>query len=257
MKKNLMKEKLGAGKPVIGFTLLGNWPEAVEILGYLGTDYVWLDGEHGALGLPEIAGLVRAAECANITPLARVPRNAPDVILGYLDVGVQGIIVPMVNTREEAEQAVRAVKFYPEGMRGCGYGHFAEFFTQRSMSEIYAEANRETSVILQCESKEGLDNLEEIVNVPGVDIIMIGPMDLSQSLGITAQFDHPLHKEAMARARRIVIGAGKVVGEIGWDGDYARERIAQGVRFINFGAADLLIAGAKEYLRKAKGEEER
>ena len=84
---------------------------------------------------------------------------------------------------------------------------------------------------------------------------MIGPMDLSQSLGLPAQFDHPSHKEAMAKARRIVIEADKVVGEIGWGGEFARERMAEGVRFINFGINDLLIAGIKDYLTKAKGEE--
>ena len=255
MKKNTMKAKLQAGKPVMGLTLLGNWPEVVEIIGYLGMDYVWLDGQHGVLDLQDLAGLVRAAECVGITPLARVPRNAPDVILSYLDLGVQGIIVPQVETREEAEAVVRAAKFYPEGMRGLGYGHFAEYYTQKGMVEVHADANRETAIILQCESTKGLDNLEAIVRVPGVDGIMLGPMDLSQSMHITGQFDNPLHKEAMAKARRIVIEAGKVVGEIGWDGDYCRKIMAEGVRFINYGAQDLLICGIRDYMRKAKWEE--
>ena len=249
-----MKAKLQRGEAVIGLTLLGNWPEVVEILGHLGLDYVWFDGQHGVLGLPELAGLVRAAEVAGITPLARVPRNAPDVILSYLDLGIQGIIVPEVDTKEEAEAVVRAVKFYPEGMRGLGYGHFAEYFARRSMVEVLGDANTETSVIVQCESTTGLDNLAEIVRVPGVDIVMLGPMDLSQSMGITGQFDNPLHKEAMARARRTVIEAGIAVGEIGWDGDYARARMAEGVHFINLGVNDLLIAGVRDYLDKARGE---
>ena len=232
-----MKAKLERGEAVIGLTLLGNWPEVVEILGYLGLDYVWFDGQHGVLGLPEMAGLVRAAEVAGITPLARVPRNAPDV-----------------NTKEEAEAVVRAAKFYPEGMRGLGYGHFAEYFARRSMGEVLGDANNDTSVIVQCESTTGMDNLAEIVRVPGVDVVMLGPMDLSQSMGIPGQFDNPLHKEAMARGRRTVIEAGKAVGEIGWDGDYARTRMAEGVGFINLGVNDLLIAGVRDYLDKARGE---
>ena len=255
MRKNLMKQKLAEGKPVIGFTMLGNWPEAVEMLGYLGVDYVWLDGQHGVLGLQEMAGLVRAAENAGITPIARVPSLAVDQILLYLDLGVQGIIVPGVDTVEEAKEVVKAVKFYPEGMRGLGYGHFADYYTRGGFLDVFKSANAETSVILQCESVTGLENLDEIVRVPGVDIIMIGPMDLSQSLRLPAQFDHPLHIEAMAKARRIVIEAGKVVGEIGWSGDFARERMAEGVRFINFGVNDLLIAGITDYLTKARGEE--
>ena len=255
MKKNTMKEKLARGEAVIGFTVLGNWPEMVEILGLLGADYVWLDGEHGPLGLPEMAGLVRAAECVGITPLARVPRNAPDVILGYLDAGVQGIIVPMVQTREEAEAVVRAVKYYPEGKRGIGYGHAQDYYLKQPLAEYIKEANRETAVICQCETKEGLDNLEEIVQVPGVDIIMIGPMDLSQSLGIPGQYDHPLEEEAIAQAKRTIINSGKEVGLIGWDAEYARKLIAEGVRFINKGAHSLLVNAAKEYLKESRGEE--
>lgn len=254
MRKNEMKAKLKAGKPVIGFTTLGDWPEVVEIIGYLGCDYVWLDGQHGPLGLQELAGLVRAAECAGVTPIARVPRNAPDIILSYLDLGVQGIIVPSVETVEEATAVVKAVKFAPEGIRGVGYGHFAEFFIKKGMVEVFEDANRETAVILQCESVTGLENLEEIVRVEGVDIIMMGPMDLSQSMGITGQFDNPKHKEAMSRAIKIVLDAGKVVGTIGWSGEHARDMIAQGVHFINFGASTLLRYGISDYLKKARGE---
>ena len=128
MKKNLMKEKLDRGEAVIGMTLLANWPEAVEILGHLGMDYIWLDGQHGVMDLQDMANLVRAAESANITPLARVPRIAPDIILSYLDLGMQCIVCPEVETVEQAKNIVAWCKFFPEGIRGAGYGHFAEYF---------------------------------------------------------------------------------------------------------------------------------
>ena len=252
MKKNKMKAKLHAGEPVFGFTVGGNWPEIVEVLGICGCDYVWIDGQHGVFGLPEIANLVRAAEAADITPVARVPGTDRGAILSYLDLGVQAIIVPDVQTREQAETIVEWTKFHPEGMRGLGYGHYADYHLVRSFAETYAHSNEETAIILQCESKEGLDNLDEIVKVTGVDCIMMGPMDLSQSLGITGQFDNPIHKEAMAQARRICKDAGMPIGEICWDGDFARERVAEGVQFSNYGAIDLLINGLKEYMDKAK-----
>ena len=245
-----MKSK--AGEPVFGFTVGGNWPEIVEVLGILGCDYVSIDGQHGVFGLPEIANLVRTAENFGITPCARVPWTDRGTILSYLDLGVQGLIVPDVRTREQAETIVHWSKFAPEGMRGLGYGHYAEYHLLRSFAEVYAQANEETAIILQCESREGLDNLEEIVRVPGVDCIMVGPMDLSQPLGITGQFDNPIHKEAMARTRRICKTAGMPMGEVCWDGDFARERVAEGVQFVNFGAIDLLINGLKEYMTKAK-----
>jgi 4-hydroxy-2-oxoheptanedioate aldolase len=254
MKKNTMKAKLKMGEPVFGFTVGGNWPEIVEALGILGCDYVWIDGQHGVLSLPDIANLVRAAECFDVTPCARVPWTNRETILSYLDLGVQGIIVPDVRTKEQAEKIVHWSKFAPEGMRGLGYGHYAEYHILRPFAEVYAQANEETAIILQCESKEGLENLAEIVKVPGVDCIMMGPMDLSQSLGIIGQFDNPIHQDAMAKAKAICKAAGMPIGEIGWNGDHARDCIAEGVQFINYGAIDLMIYGLRDYMKKAKGE---
>lgn len=252
MKQNRMKAKLLAGEPVIGFLCMGNWPEMVEIVGLLGGDYVFLDGEHGVLGLPEIAGLVRAAEAAGITPIARVPRNVPDLILGYLDAGVQGIIVPNVDAREEAERVVKAVKYYPEGMRGCGYGHSADWLIKQPFTEYIKESNRETLVCVQCESTQGLQNLAEIARVPGVDVIMPGHMCLAQSLGIPGQFDNPLLQEALVSVREITLAAGKWVACGARDGDHARELIAEGWHVIIFGIHSLLINSVRKCLKKAK-----
>lgn len=127
MKKNKVKAKLLAGEAVIGCSLLGNWPEAVEMVGLLGADCVYLDGEHGTLSIPEIANLARPAESIGITPLARVPRNAPDGIAHYLDLGIQGIVVPCVNTREDTERAVRAAKYGSDWERGLGSCHAIDY----------------------------------------------------------------------------------------------------------------------------------
>ncbi len=252
MRKNTMKAKLLSDQAVIGFLVLGNWPEIVEMLGILGADYVMLDGEHGTLGLPEMANLVRAAECGGITPLARIPRNAPFLIPNYLDLGVQGVIVPNVNTKEQAEQAVRATKYYPEGERGIGNCHTTDYGFEISWADYIKMANRETMVITMCENKEGVDNLEEIVKVPGVDIIMIGAYDLSVSLGIPGQFDNPLVLEALARAQKITLAAGKVVGRGAANGDHAQEFIAQNVLFITASVHEFITPDIREYLTKAR-----
>lgn len=251
MKKNTMKTKLLSGQPVIGFLLRGNWPEVVEMLGLVGADYVMLDAEHGIFDVPQMANLVRAAECAGITPLARIPRNDTDVIPRYLDQGVQGIIVPHVNTREEAEQAVRATKYTPEGERGFGSWHATDYGLL-SIADYIEMANRETMVIIMCESKQGVDNLEEIVEVRGIDIVMIGATDLSLSLGIPGQFNDPLEKEAITRAKRIALRAGKVVCMGARDGDRARELIAENARCILSSVHDFITSGAREYLVKAR-----
>lgn len=252
MRKNTMKEKLAAGQPVIGFSLLYEWPEMVQMAAHLGADYVKFDGEHGYLGVPEIARLVRAAESVNVTPIARVPRNSPDVILGFLDAGVQGIVVPNVNSVEEAKQAVAATKYHPEGKRGAGYGHPMEWMINTPFSEYYEVANRETMVFPQCESAEGVKNIEEILKVPGVDGIMMGPNDLAQSLGYTGRTDHPEVQESLARAKKAVFDAGKYVGWPAMDGDAARKAISDGSQVIIIGGHRLFIDAAKQYLAKAK-----
>ena len=253
MKKNTTKAKLLSGQAVIGSLVRGDWPEAVEILGLVGADYVMLDAEHGIYDVPQIANLVRAAECVGITPLARIPRNDLDVIPRYLDQGVQGIIVPHVNTREEAEQIVRATKYTPEGERGFGSWH-ATNYGLLSIADYIEMANRETMVIIMCESKKGVDNLEEIVKVRGIDVVMIGATDLSLSLGIPGQFDDPLEQEAITRAKRIALEAGKVVCMGARDGDRARELIAENARFIISSVHDFIAFGAREYLAKARAD---
>ena len=115
-------------------------------------------------------------------------------------------------------------------------------------------ANQETMVITMCENKEGVDNLEEIVKVPGVDIIMIGAYDLSVSLGIPGQFDNPLELEALARAQKIALATGKVVGRGAANGDQAREFIAQNVLFITASVHEFITPGVKEYLTRARGQ---
>jgi len=251
MRKNKAKAKLKAGEPVVGFVFYGNWPEAVEMAGLLGADYVWLDGEHAAMSISEIAGLVRAAEVADVTPIARVSCNSQELILRYLDAGVQGIVMPNVGCREDAERLVRAVKYYPEGTRGCGHGHPMDYWITQPFVEYMKEANRETLIVALVESKIGIENLDEIVKVPGVDVVHIGPLDLSASLGIPTQFDHPQMLQALARAKAVVLPSDKKLGFGGWN---ARQLIEEGIRFITMDAQDVLIKGMRDYLKAARGE---
>lgn len=254
MRKNTMKEKLAAGQPVVGFNVMYDWPEIVQMCGHLGADFAIFDGEHGYLGTPEIARLIRAAESVNITPIARVPRNAADVILAFLDAGAHGIVIPNVSTAQEAEEAVRSVKYYPEGQRGTGYGHSMEWMINQPFSEYVKEANVNTMVFPQCESEESVKNLEEILQVPGVDGIMVGPNDLAQSLGFPGKLDHPEVQKALEYIKRTVIAAGKYLALPAIDGDAAHKAIAEGAHMINIGAHRMFIAAAREYLKKTRAE---
>jgi 4-hydroxy-2-oxoheptanedioate aldolase len=251
MRKNKAKAKLLAGEPIVGFVFYGAWPEAVEMAGLLGADFVWFDAEHTATSLCEIPNLVRAAEGADVTPIARVSQNHPGLILRYLDAGIQGIVMPMVSSREDAERLVSAVKYYPEGMRGCGHGHPMDYWIKQPFVEYMKEANRETLVVTLVETKSGIENLEDIIKVPGVDVVLIGPLDLSSSLGVPTQFDHPLMKQAIARAKEVVLRSEKKLGLGGWN---ARQLIQEGIRFVPMDVQDLLIKGMKDYLKTARGE---
>ncbi len=248
----MMKTKLREGKAVIGFTMLSYWPDAIDILALAGADYVMIDGEHGAIGRPEVAGLIRACEGAGITPLVRVPTNSPDGTLSFLDAGAQGIVVPNVNTKAEAEAAVRVCKYWPEGNRGCGYGHALDWLMAQPFSEYIKDANQEIMVLPQIETAEGLENIEDIARVPGVDVVWPGPNDLAQSLGVPGQLSHPLVKEGLDRIKRVTLQAGKYLGWVAPDGDVARQAMADGAMVINYGVHRLLIAGVRGYMTKAR-----
>lgn len=252
MRKNLMKARLQEGRPIIGFTLLAYWPDAIDILGLLGVDYVMIDGEHGAVGRPEVAGLVRACESAGITPVVRVSSNSPDQILGYLDAGAQAIVIPNVSSKEDAERAVTACKYWPVGRRGCGYGHALDWLIRQPFSEYIKDANEEVMVCPMIESKEGLENVEEIVNVPGVDSIWPGPADLAQSLGVAGQMNHPVLLDALERIKRVTVAAGKYICGGATDGDAARNAFQEGYHIVNYGVHRFLIAGVRDYVTKAR-----
>jgi len=169
--------------------LLGTWiqtasPDVVEIAGHAGLNFVVIDTEHTSFGIETSDCLLRAAECVGLAALIRVSHKDPTLVMKALDAGAQGIVYPGVSKRKDAEQAVKASKYHPLGERGaCPFvrsgGH-----NILDWEKYAAEANKNTAVILLLEGKEGVDNLDEIISVPGVDVNMLGPFDLSVSLGV-------------------------------------------------------------------------
>ena len=200
--KNNLKEKLAAGSKAIGTFFEIGGETAVEGLGYTGLDYIIIDTEHGPFEVESTMGLIRAAELKELTPLVRIKDVSRPSVLKNLDIGAMGLVVPCVETVEEAKSLVEWAKYYPVGKRGfftarkAGFGH--EGFAKNVM-EYFQTCNRETLLIPQCETRGCLDNIEAIAALDGVDGIFIGPYDLSIGLGIPAQFDDPLFKEAIAR----------------------------------------------------------
>jgi 4-hydroxy-2-oxoheptanedioate aldolase len=182
VRPNRLRRLLDRRTPAFGPNLQIPSPDLVEIIGLAGFDFVMLDGEHGA-ALTELPALLRACDVAGVTSIVRVPSHERSVLLPPLELGAGGVQVPFVNTPEQARAIVREVKFPPHGERGLSVITRAARYGFVDSRKYRRDANRETLLIVQLESREATANAEAIAAVPGVDGIFIGPADLAQSLG--------------------------------------------------------------------------
>jgi 2-dehydro-3-deoxyglucarate aldolase len=157
--------------------------------------------EHSAITLSQAQNLIQVIELCGVSPLVRVGHNQPNLIKRVMDAGAHGVIVPMVNSKAEAEQAVASVKYPPTGFRGVGLARAQKYGAN---FENYKNWNQDKSVVIvQVEHIKAVENLEEILDVPGVDGFIVGPYDLSGSLGVPGQFDHPEVIKALQRVKTI------------------------------------------------------
>lgn len=192
---NNFKNKIKKSKSVLGPFMKTCDPAFVEIAGHAGFDFVILDMEHGPIDVIGLQNLIRAAQCANVLPIVRVQDASAISIARVLDVGAMGIEVPQINSSKQAQDVVNAARYAPNGNRGvCRFVRAADYSAKDRFN--YFKFANEILIILQLEGQEAIDNLEEILEVKGFDIIFIGPYDLSQSLGLPGQVDHPVvHKK--------------------------------------------------------------
>lgn len=187
---NNFKEKLRSGKSVFGPFMKTADPAFVEATGYAGFDFVILDMEHGPVSLEAMQNNVRAAIVAGIVPIIRTRDRQAESVSQALDIGALGIQVPQITTTEEVENIIKAARFSPKGERGvCRFVRAAEY-SSLSGAEYFENANQ-SLLIVQVEGKKALDNIDKILQMKEVDVFFIGPYDLSQSLGVPGQIDHP------------------------------------------------------------------
>ncbi|MBT9568944.1 MAG: siderophore biosynthesis protein SbnG [Thiobacillus sp.] len=198
LQTNQLKRALTAGQPVFGLLNSIPSPLMVEMVGYAGYDFVILDTEHVCVNPETLENMVRAAECAGVTPLVRVPSAAPEAILRALDCGAQGIVVPHVRSAAEAAQAVAASRYYPLGTRGISGGRTTGFGAL-DLPSYFERANAEIMVVVMIEDREGIDALDAILGVTGIDMVIEGAIDLSQSYGVPGQAQHSLVRAAIER----------------------------------------------------------
>jgi len=251
--KNLVKEKLKKGKVSIGSWIqLGN-PTIAEIMAKSGFDWLAIDMEHSSICLHEIEPLIQIIEVNSVVPLVRLSSNDPILTKRIMDIGAYGIIVPMVNSREEAEKAVKSIKYSPEGTRGVGLYRAQDFGS--SFEEYRNTANQESLVIVQIEHKDGVDNIEEIIEASGVDGVFIGPYDLSCSLGVSGQLEHPLVEKACQRVIQAVKKSGLALGihVVSPSIEEVRQRQQEGYNFIAYSTdAIILDRHCRDFIQKIK-----
>ena len=204
------KEKLKKS-PVIGLFSKTIDPSFIECIGFSGFDFVIIDIEHGPVSLENAQNLVRAAQISNVLPIIRVRENSFNLISAYLDIGAGGIQVPHVKKAKDIKKILEYAKFFPRGKRGiCKFVRAADYSSVPK--ESFFEKSNEIIIAIQLEGKEAIANLDEILNVEGYDILFIGPYDLSQSLGIPGQVDHPLVEDKIleiiekCKKKKIIVG---------------------------------------------------
>lgn len=219
MKPNSLRTRLQAGQPVIGTMIQEvNSPFIVHALANAGFDFVYVDMEHGRFGLESAVDLIQTIRLSNMVPLVRVPDNQYFWIARLMDAGAQGVMIPRVETRQQAEAAVQSVRYPPVGQRGLAVARGHNDYGRQDPLAFSEEANRENLLIIQIESKSAAENVDKIISVPGVDVALIGPGDLSLSLGIPTKMDHPLMVEAVekvvASCKQHKVIAGLHVGDL-------------------------------------------
>jgi 2-dehydro-3-deoxyglucarate aldolase len=239
-----IKEKLARGEASIGSWMSMGHVSIAEILSSAGYDWVVVETEHTAIDVSEVLRLVMAIEGRGAVPLVRLAWNDPIQCKAVLDSGAAGVIVPMVNTRADAELAVKGAKYPPLGIRGVGLAR-AQGYGQH-FDEYVRRANAETLLVVQIEHVDAVKNIEEIVSVPGIDATFIGPYDLSLSMGIPGQLSHPDLLAARQRVLDATLAHGLAAGIHLVHPDRCDTELpaclAQGYRFIALGT-DILFLG--------------
>jgi 4-hydroxy-2-oxoheptanedioate aldolase len=229
------------GKTVGGWLSIGNTYSA-ELMASFGFDWLCVDLQHGLIDYTDLTHMLPAISTTSTTPIVRVPWNEPYEVMKALDAGAMGVIVPMVNNRVEAERAVSACRYPPDGLRSFGPIR-AALYGGRGYA---AEANRQIACIVMIETKEALDNLDAIISTPGVDGVYIGPADLALALGMAPIGDNPdpTHAKTVSRilevCKRHRVAAGIHTGSV----EYSRKYLEEGFQFVTLGSDGGFLARA-------------
>lgn len=245
LKKKLKKETLFG--TFVPFAL----GDVADYTSRLGFDFIIIDNEHGIMNQETIFDMIRAAQCQKTPVIVRCTNSTPDMIHKVLDMGAEGILVPVINTVEDAREVIKSALYPPKGERGIAYfTRAASYGMIDDKSEFLKKANEEVFISIQLETGAAIENLDEILEVDGIDMFFIGPNDLAASLGIPNS--HPEMERIIEETISKITAKGKTAGIFVTDDETARKYTGYGAKFILTSITKYLTQGVKEYLRKAK-----
>lgn len=245
-----LKKRLKNGENIFGTFVTVDSAIMIEAASLGGMDFVIIDMEHGPLEIRDIERLIPSAMNANITPIVRVGKNDEWMILRALDIGATGVQVPQINCRADGEAVIRAAKYTPLGERGISTITRAGKLNTRGQ-DYFKPANEETLIIVHLEGTEGVKNLDDILLVESIDVIFIGPYDLSQSLGLPGQTDHPKVTETIQNCTKKILASGKVAGAFAKDIPTANRWLDLGIQYIAVSVDALVYKTACEEIIKS------
>ncbi len=237
---NPLKARLDAGKPGVGMLVTMPGVNMVQVLAACGFDWLFIDMEHGPIGIESVHAMVTATNGTATAPIVRVPWNLHWLVKPVLDTGAMGVIFPTIRSAGEAEAAARSVRYPPTGDRGFG-PFYAPLRFGESMGTYADPADREILCILLIEHKDAVADIERIVRVAGVDVCLIAPFDLAMSYGYRDGADHDEVREGIARVEEVVLASDVHLGGLALDNDLANDMIARGYRLVLTGFDTLLV----------------
>jgi 2-dehydro-3-deoxyglucarate aldolase/4-hydroxy-2-oxoheptanedioate aldolase len=246
---NLVKKKLAAGEPVLGSMVFEFFtPGIARICANAGAEFVMYCMEHTGAGYETLKPQFALCRALGIAPLVRVPATEYHFVARALDVGALGVMVPLVDTREQAERIVSFTRYPPQGRRGAAFGFAHDDYqgaaTEGELREKMRSIHERTLVICMIETRAGLENVERIAAVDGVDVIWLGHFDLTNFLGIPGQFSHPEYRDAVKRIAAAAEKHGKSAGYMAADERLGREYLGHGYRMIATGTDQGLLQKA-------------
>ena len=242
-----LRKRLTDGELVLGTILSLNSPDVAEILSGIGFDWIFIDAEHSTLDPGNLKALFQAV--SESTPcVVRIPLLDEIVVKKTLDAGAAGLLVPQVRDAGQVEQLVAWGRYYPEGSRGLGFGRAQGYGLK--VGEYLETANEDILLSVQAERAEAVKNIEAIIQVEGLDAVLVGPYDLSASMGLPGQIDHPDVQAAIQHVADVCKQAKMPIGIFGMNADAVRPYIEQGFRFIVAGVDTVMLGNAASELLK-------